>query len=293
MPKVGGVEITPGLEDEYNKNLQSGDRYIYSRVGKRNAMISRAKKKSLTGRSLLNFFAELWWALPDIEKDNFIYAGGLIGLSGWQLFIADNSQRYQLGLPPSVTINPFHLLKVGHIRITEPAQSIKIAQYHPPDYFVLEKVPGFQTKYRPVLVKENFTFPFQISINFLSTMTPVGVDLKFSFHAIIRHDYQGQALYSECGVILNTVPGWSTEAILLTKLKGEIKSYTLFIEFSGVQGDFWFDFVKSNHSGQNWAIDPFCEEIDRVYTRGFSRVPQPWQVVNIPEGASYESIYLP
>jgi len=293
MPKVGGVEITPGLEDEYHKNLQSGDRYIYSRVGRRNAMISRAKKKSLITRSLLQYFGDIWASLDFAQITGWDYTGGLMGLSGWQLFVAENSLRYQLGLLPSTSISHYHALKVGHIQTLEPLDSIKIAQYHPPDYFVLQKVAGFQTKYRPVLVKEDFSLPLQIQINYRAVFLIPGPPSKVSFYAIIRHDYQGKALYSEVGIDFETELGWSTDSITLDEVKGEVKSYTLFIEITGAVGVFWFDFVESNHSGQNWAIDPFCEEIDRVYTRGFDRVPQPWQVVNMTEGASYKSIYLP
>ena len=56
-------------------------------------------------------------------------------------------------------------------------------------------------------------------------------------------------------------------------------------------GTFLFDDVKAEHTGQNWARDPYCKNIAQQFTRAFYQVPKSWAALILPAGADYDSIY--
>jgi len=68
--------------------------------------------------------------------------------------------------------------------------------------------------------------------------------------------------------------------------------YDLFIHLYNLQGDFYFDNIEVTHSGQNWARDPFCKDINQGFTLAFYQVPKHWVAEILPDGAEYNSIYI-
>jgi len=53
----------------------------------------------------------------------------------------------------------------------------------------------------------------------------------------------------------------------------------------------YFDNIIVEHTGQNWARDPFCNNVAQTFTRGFYQIPKHWAAVILPEGSWYDSIY--
>jgi hypothetical protein len=60
MSRVSYVDIVSGLESNYWANITPQDRFIFSRVTRKTALLSIKRKKGLTQKSLLPQIAEDW-----------------------------------------------------------------------------------------------------------------------------------------------------------------------------------------------------------------------------------------
>jgi len=87
------------------------------------------------------------------------------------------------------------------------------------------------------------------------------------------------------------IADWKNAETTLTTLLGYVIRYDLYIHLYNLQGDLYVDNIKVEHSGQNWARDPWCKDINQGFTRAFYQIPKHWAGVIVPDGAIYDSIY--
>ena len=324
MAQTEYVDIIPELEEIFFTGIQPGDRFGYSRLSRKVTLFSRKKKAGLTARSLLPQIAALWagfsgaektaWATAAAEEKSVwsstsfsehlaIFGTGEFGvayfgtdipisnLSGWRLFVQDQSARLKNDIAGVATPSLLHQCWVGGLRIEAPATELKIVQLHPHFYWISQKVKGKKGMYEPVQIGEDLALPVTISLNYHSDLVTDGAAPSAKFYARFWHSYQGADLYEDLEISLDLVADWKAATATLTTLSGYVIRYDLYIHLHDLTGDLFIDNVSVLHSGQNWARDPFCSDINQGFTRAFYQIPKHWAGVIVPAGASYESVY--
>lgn len=291
MAKASYVQITPGLEPLYQKALQPGDRYVFSRVIRKHSFVSRQRKSQLQRSQMVAECAAIWAGFDQTTRDAWIAAAAVNGQRGYSLFVQDQVFRIKYGIPGEATPNLYHQYKVGRIVIQAPSDAIKIAQYHPASYYVSRKVSGTKTQYQPVLVEEIFSLPLTIGINYESNLTSAGGSPSAKFYAEVYHNYQGvtRTTLLECELDLSSE--WTHIEATLSSVIGVAIGYNLFIEIIDCTGELQFDNVQAVHDLTNWARGDKCTQIDMAFTRAFYQVPRYWVPVIISDDAFFDSVY--
>ena len=291
ITKTTYIDILPELEDSFFTGIRSGDRFVYSRVAKKQDFFSRKKRKGCSQKSLLPQVAELWAGLTDEQREAWSDAGAECGLNGWRLFVQDTCARIINDLAGVATPSLLHQSWVGNLHIVAPASEIKIVQLHPHFYWVSKKIKGKKGMYEPVLVNEDLSLPLKISLNYKSNLTEVDTPSFAKFYARFWHSYQGADRYTDLCIDLDYSHDWQNATAELTEVLGYVIRYDLYFHLSNLRGDLFFDNIKVEHSGQNWARDPFCKDINQGFTRAFYQIPKHWSGSVVPDGAMYETIY--
>jgi len=313
MAQTSYIDLTPEQEDLFFKTLRSSDRFQYPRITRKLTLFSVKRKKGLRQRSFLPQIAELWNGFSEAEKTAWNNAAANQVKNGYNLFVQDQSIRIKNDIAGVATPSLLHQSWVGYLNIEAPATEIKIAQYHPRAYWVRKKVTGKKGMVEPVLVTEDFAFPFRIQLNYKANLTAQSESAFAKFYALIRHSFQGVDYYTGCEIPLDFDTsgegdeGWKqdsasvslfgvsgfgdfnfgSESEFLTYYVG----YALYFHLYNLRGTLYFDTIKGEHSSQNWARDPFCKNINEGFTKAFFQVPKHWVAVELPDGATFESIY--
>jgi hypothetical protein len=290
MAKTSYIEISPDQEALYFAGLQQGDRFNFGKIIHKTSPFVKKRVANLTQRSLLPQVAALWNALSSADKTAWTLAGGQCGLNGYRLFVQDTCARLQYNLDGVSTPSLFFQNKVGHISINSPATLASICQLHPLSYWVLKKVPGSKLMYEPVNVKESFTLPLEIKLNYKSNLVSCGPDSYSKFYARIWYRYQALDLYYYLEIPLDFITDWKSSTNLVNLITGQVVGYDLFFTIYNLRGDLYFDNVKANHSGQNWVRDSYCNNISQTFSKIFYQIPKHWSAVELPPGSDYCSV---
>jgi len=313
MAKVSYLDIDVPLQGLYFGGLKQADRFYTSRVVHNSTILSRKRIAGLTARSLLPQIVESWNALSPTEKWQWAMAGFEMELTGYRMFVKDQTLRIKNGLFGTAVPSTLHQALVGNLHVQAPATEIKIIQLHPHTYWVSRKVSGKKGMYVPVRVIEALALPLTISLNFFANLVAAGPLPFAKFYAQVWYSYQGVDCYRYLEIDLNfqtlggsiygnsvfgdcffgeTLPNiWYEATAILSEIPGQIIGYSLAIHLHDLQGDLYFDNIKAEHSGQNWVRDTFCNDINQGFTRAFYQVPKHWVADIIPAGADFESIY--
>lgn len=291
MAKVSYTLVPQGYQYFFNKALSSGDRFGVSRVRRNISFMTRRRIKGLTAKTLLPQIVEAWKALSLSEQEAWGVAGQFMGLNGYRLFVKDKTLRIKNDLAGNSTPDDDFQTMVGGFSISAPATSLKVAQFHPREYWVAHKVTGTQSTYEPVKVVEDFALPLELSANYCSRLSAVGPNPYARLTAVVYSLYQGTTRETSCVLDFDLENERGTLSEQIDWVIGKSNSYTLFIEFNDVQGDFFIDNISCFHSGQNWCRDPFCNDIDQSFTRAFYQVPKHWVGVDVPDGAFFASVF--
>lgn len=291
MARTTFVDVPEALEDAFWGQLQSGDRFTLPKIVRKSAFFGRKKVAGLTRRSYLPVISGLWGGFTAQQKADWKAVDPGSHPHGWRTFVADQSKRIKFGIGGVATPNEFHQDMVGAIVIEAPAEETKIAQFHPSQYWVNQKVQGKKSMYEPVSVTEALALPLKITINYKSDLVSTGGGSFAKFYATVLHFYQGQNLEQDLEIDIPLDNAWASQNITLSSVLGEVVSYNLYIHLYRVRGTLLFDNPKAEHSSQNWVRDPYCKDISKTFTRAFYQIPKHWVVIDLPAGASYNSIY--
>lgn len=291
MARVTFIDIPEGQEEFYYAGLQAGDRWEYPRVRRKSTFFGRVKVEGLTRRSYLPACSVIWQGFTPQQKQDWKDADQSPPPHGWRTFVADQCKRIKYGIGGSATPSVLHNDMVGAIDIDPPASEVKIAQYHPAQYYIRKKRTGVWGVYDLVSITESLTLPFSISLNYKSDLIAINGNPIAKFYAVVRHFYQGQNLDTEIAIDIPLQSGWATATENMTVALGEVAGYTLFIHLKDVTGNLWFDRPKATHGGQNWCRDPWCKNISMSFTRAFYQVPKHWGAITLPPGSAYNSKY--
>jgi hypothetical protein len=291
MTKVSYINISSGLEDLYFKNVKQSDRFVHSHVSQNRPFVSRKKKLILKDRSLMSLISNLWKSFDSSTIENWNTCGSLNNLSGFQLFMRDHSSRVKAGLTGVATPSLLHQAKVGQIEITSDSVYFKITQKHPHNYWTLSKTLNKKSMFSPVFLSEVFSLPLTFGLNYSSSLEVSGSNPSLKFFVTVRSSYQGVDRYTDFAIDLDFSSNWvNIESVIETTL-GQIISYDVSFEIKDLKGFLFFDNIKIYHSGQNWARDFSCENIEKKHYFPFDKIIDSWVDVNVPTGSSYCSVY--
>lgn len=291
MARTRFVTIPSGQEDIYAAALQSGDRFTFSKIVRKTTFYGRKKIAGLTRRSYIPAISVIWRSFSDATKADWKTAATERGLNGWQAFVADQAKRIKFGIPGEATPTALHQDLVGLIYITAPAEEVKIAQYHPAQYWVSQKVQGKKGMYEPISVTEEFALPIELSINYKSNLVSTGAGSFAKFYAVVRHSYQGVNRETNLELDIPLIGGWANLNDTLSEVLGEVQGYDLYIHLYKVTGTLHYDNPEVNHSSSNWLRDPYCKDISKSFTRAFYQVAASWQAITLPTGTTFNSVY--
>ena len=97
MARTNYLDIPAGQEEKYYGGLQSGDRFVFPRIVRKNAFFSRKKIANLKAKSYLPIISDLWAGFTDGQKSDWKDVDPHTKQHGWRTFVADQSKRIKLG----------------------------------------------------------------------------------------------------------------------------------------------------------------------------------------------------
>jgi len=290
--KVSYIDLPPGLETIYKNTLQPGDRFTVSRVRIKDLFLSRSRIKGISARSQMAVLSPIWQAFSSGEKDAWSAAGLVSGLTGWKQFLQDTTERRKAGLTGYATPNNLYQSKVGKMEIQSPATGLLIEQLHPLTYYIYKKVTGTRSQYSPLQITESFSFPLTLGISWHTDLTSLGAGSRARMYAQIFSSYQGTDVETILEIPFGLTDDWQSATATLSSVVGPVQGYSVFIEVYNCTGFLYFDNVKIEHTGLNWARDPDCNNIAQEFTKQYAQIPKHWAPVGIVDGADFGSVYF-
>ncbi len=291
MAKTSYITIPAGLDTQYKKVIKSGDRFIVPRVSVNTIFNSRAKRKGITQRSVFVQLSSIWQNFTQETRDAWELAGAESNMSGWKQFLQDTATRKKMNISGYAMPSTLYQNKVGRISITSPATGLTIMQLHPQSYYVNKKVKGTRSQYEPAQITENLDLPIDLAISYKSNLTALGADSYAKFFVVVYSSYQGRNIENVCEIPFALSHDWERLTNSISNVIGVFRGYNAFIEIHNCRGTLLFDNVNIEHSGLNWARDPYCNAIERTFTKAFYQIPKNWGVETITNGAQYASVY--
>lgn len=291
MAKTSFIKLDAGEDELYYRGLNSSDRFVHSRIIKKTHFLSRKKKKKLKKRSYLFELSNLWNGFSEGIKNDWRAVGEVLGLNKFQAFVSEQTARQNFKIPGVASPSLFHNGLVGELSIENPADELKIIQKHSRNYWISQNVSGKKSMKEPVLIDELVNFPIKISLNYSSDLVSLSENSFASFFIRVWSSFKGEDIYTDLVIPLDILTPWCYEERELLAVPGYFINYDIYFHLKDVQGKLWFDNLGIWHSGQNWARDRRCENINEVFTGGFSRVAKNWEEIILPEGSFFKSIY--
>ncbi len=292
MTRVSYISLTTPQRESFYKNVKPNDAFFNSKIIRKTALLSRAKLQKLDSKSLLSQISALWAELDDTARDAWATSGGYMNLNGWRNFVQEQTLRIKRAISGLGSPSIYHQGKVGILEIASPANQIEIAQFHPASYYVKKKVTGTKNTYGPILVTESMSLPITITLSYSSDLTSVTGSPYAKFYANLRSSYQGIDRDNFVEINLDPSSDWQTATATISTTLGYLIGYTLYFHIFGYRGKVWFDNIKVEHSGSNWARDPHCNNINSEFTRAFYQVPKNWAPITLENGAKFYSDYI-
>jgi len=232
-----------------------------------------------------------WATLTITQKAAWNSAGALNGMSGYKMFWRDLAGRRKNGLTGYSTPSDLYQVWVGRVTIASPSTSIKLAQYHPFQYYISRKVRGTRSQREPIEIIESFDLPLEIALSYKTDLQSVGSATLVQFYCIVISHYQGKDIETRVTIDMPLQQNWTRATATLSQVLGRVKGYTAYIEIQDARGDLFFDNVELNHSGQNWARDRNCKDINEGFNTVYRQVPKHWVLVGTAGNVEYESYY--
>jgi len=291
MARISYWQVPPEWKDLLEKIIIWNNRYGFVSVRRKSLFTSVKRKKNLTLKSVIPLASEQWALLTPAEKDAWASAGQKSNQKSFQLFVRDIAARLKNGLPYPGTPSDIVQYNVGRVMITFPAAGFLIRQEHPYKNWVMRKVRGTRDQYEPIELEESFALPLEISISHRTDLTSTGANSIARFYVEVTSHYQGREIVSTFSIDFGLQDSWRNDSLVIDKVPGFVKSYTLYIDIQNAEGVMDWDNVRAVHSGVNWARDSRCDNVGVSFTGSFFFVARHWESLILPPGAFYDSIY--
>lgn len=291
MAQTSYQNMTDEQRAVFEKHLKSGDRLTFGKITRKKVFYSRRSVADLASRSLLFDIANAWNALTPTDKEAWENAGVACGMRGYNAFVKDKSIRLLSGISGNATPSVLHQNWVGSLSIEAPSTELKIVQVHSHNYSVRQKVVGKKNMYEPVFITEDLSLPLVLSCNYKSDLTSQGVGSFARLFARVRSSFHGVDTFTDLICELDLSSSWKNVEMTLSSVDGYLVSYEIYFHLYNVRGTLLCDNIKAEHSGQNWVRDTYCDEIEQIFSGAFSGIASNWDIVTLPSGSSFESVY--
>jgi hypothetical protein len=258
MARVMGITLPAGWDIIYNKTLKMYDISVLCNVGKNPRWLPRAKFYNLKEITYLFSIAYAWGLMSNDDKELWNYASNVIGQHNYNLYVQDKSYRIKNGISGNAIPSLYHQFTVGHINISSPATSAKIAQY-------------------------NFTkvlFPASHELCFHTNLISAGANPFVRCSFIYNRYTSGSTIEDVQTLELPLISGWDKAKQWIVRHAGSIGRWRVELELNDVTGDIWFDNMIVEYSGEIKLNDPYCLDVVKW-----------WKGENIGEGVTFETTY--
>lgn len=293
MAKTTFIDVPDELRDQFNKSIEQRDRFIYGVAQGAKRLVPKRRRYELIAQSLFRNLSPFWRALSPEQKLVWRNAAAVSGINGWQLFVSDSASRLknelEIGIPPS----SLWQVRIGLIEIESPATSILLHQDHARDYLEAVKRRGQPWKFDLLELRENFSLPLNIQCRYFNDLTPEGSNQVARFYAEVETSYQSKTIFHTIEIPFSVSGEWTYETATLDNVRGIIIGYRLFLEIRNYRGKLMIDNLRAVHSGTNWVRDPRMDNMQKVFEKAFRLVQPYWVPDEMPEGASYRTIFEP
>lgn len=262
MAKVEGLDIDPSIRDLFFNALKVDSLYYGTNITSKGLAGSRSLKSRLNDETLLNNISVSWAGLSDVVKSSWDSAGAECGLTGFSLFLQDTIYRILNSLSGFATPNLFHQYKV--LRLYSPSfyDVPNGDQYHEQNYKLKIFRSGSKDAYDWVDVNEVFSSPLKLEFNYYSNMLSKP---DYHFWKVSCGFYgtkDGSNDSYAVGFPLDLVTGWKLFSETIIPDLDTIDYYYIKLYGYRILGTAYFDNFNIEHSGQNWAFDPFCNSVE-------------------------------
>jgi len=291
MSKISYINISPELEMLYRKNLRSGNRFVFSRNVLKKRFPTRSEKKKLKEKTYMVQASNAWKSMTSVQQQDWSDKAEFNNMSGWQLFLQDFTARQIEGIEEIPVLSSFHQTYVAELKIESPAISCEFKQEHPRNYYEYKKQFGRKEVYDPVSITEDLVLPFTFDINYEADLTSAGLNPYAFMAARFWYSYHGENKYYDLSIPLLTNTSWKNVSDTLTGLYTYIIGYSLILKVNDLQGTLRFDNIKATHSGQNWARDPNCNNVQKEFFGPYNIIKPYWEAVEKPTGVTLKSVY--
>lgn len=313
MAKISYRENANELENLYRKNLSPADRFNFSTIRVKKTLFTKKYLSKITQKSLMPEISLAWSNLSNYDKSMWLTSYAEYFKNGFRAFVKSYIQRKKAGLSGIPDYNNFFLGKVGQVHIESPANRCHIKQDHPNNYYVMTKVAGTKSQFNPVVIYEFATFPINFRLSYKSNLSALSSNFHARVYIRIYTDYQGKRLMTDFIQLLDLSTenissygsanfgsgnygllefgGWERLNFNIDKPLGTFKGYEFHIDLYDVIGDVYFDNLYIYHSGRNWGRDPHFENMRTTYTRKYYQIASHYDIIDLPNGANFNSIY--
>lgn len=276
-------------------------------IGLQRRQVSRRVKKRLREQSPLRLASVIWQNLEQSQRDDWQTVASGYGLSGWQLFVQRGTEQQQRG-PVELggysyawayygfgsveeDNNPDYiaLYLAGRLDIAAPADEVIITQQHDEFYNIRRIIPQSKRVFETVEIEEKLNLPLEIATSWRTDLVASGGSPSVEFYATIEYDNDGITDYYKQGFALGLQDGWQRNSVVLTPTLGTIYGYSLSFALTDCIGTLWFDNVRAEHTGTNWALDPHCYNVNPPIVRQHGDIAQPWSFESGASSATLKS----
>ncbi len=291
MARIEFLEISDEEKGDFEKGLVQGDRFLFSKICSKKSIVSRKKKTVLKNRSLFSTLGNIWKSFNSSEVTAWNNAAVFCNKTGFNLFVQDQTYRLKNNLSGSATPSNFHQSFVGKIVLKNTITNVSILQKHSHFYNVISPVTGKKTMVSPVKITEDFALPLKIGLSYESNLVSSGENPFAIFRAIVWSAFEGENVYTLLDIPLTLVANWQSVEAILSTVPGVLLKYDLCFYFNDLQGSLFFDNIIAEHSGQNWAFDSFCENINNEAVENINNTVKNWEIDEVNNNVSFFSTY--
>jgi len=264
MVKIVNPNIPPELQGEFDKAVNIQNYAGYSRISLKKGFFSRKLKKNIIARSMLPNIAQSWAGLSEAEKTAWSNVAAIANLEGYWQMVQDTAKRKKAGLEGLSTPTTEHCANIGYLYQQTMDEHTVFIQRHNAGYSARRKIPGYSGRYEYVTITENVTLPLELKFNYKCEFS--GEPMLRELHVFLwLHYLKDEVEHTiSIGGQLTEQENWDNAEFILDELDGTPLYYDLYFHFYGCAGYLMYDNLQITHSGQNWAIDPFANDIARA-----------------------------
>lgn len=258
MASVEDQDVPPEYVELYEKNLTTRPGWWGVKVDKKYEIFRTRNFGDLIAQSVFPTIAEWWNGMTQTMRDRWSWAGSYSAQSGWDLFAQDTAYRIANGISGLGEPNGYHQFKVGQLKIDSPASAIEIKLNLPR---LSANVSDFEFNFKNKLVSVGAGSYARVIYNF-----------HIQYDEEDYWDYFSWDLY-DYGV-------WDWISDIFDVYGADVSESYLTIKIYNMRGNLYFDGIRILCNDVNIANDWQCNRIEGA-----------WLPVNVPAGASFQSVY--